>query len=122
MIEKEKLKMLPKYEEYMVYVNKMIIASPKWCRISIGDELKKAMYNSLYQIYRLMYLDDKYRLNICNELDALFSYQRSVIRTMYDLRYIDIKKKMNCIKLLGEIGCMLGGYVESLGVKYAKKI
>lgn len=122
MMDKEKLKLLPKYEEYIVYVNKMIIASPKCCRISIGDELKKSMYNSLYQIYRLMHLDDKYRLNICNELDALFSYQRSVIRTMYDLRYIDIKKKMNCIKHLGEIGRILGGYVKSLGVKYAKKI
>lgn len=113
MIKNENLKLLPKYEEYIVYVNKMIISSPKCCRLSIGDELKRSMYNCLYQIYRL---------NICNELDALFSYQRSVIRTMYDLRYIDIKKKNNCIKYLGDIGRMLGGYVKSLGVKYAKKI
>ena len=120
--DNEKLKLLPKYEEYVVYVNKMIIASPKCCRLSIGDELRKSMYNTLYHIYRLIYLDDKYRLNICNELDALFSYQRAIIRSMYDLRYIDIKKKTNCIKFLSEIGCMLGGYVKSLGVKYAKKI
>ena len=93
MIKNENLKLLPKYEEYIVYVNKMITSSPKCCRLSIGDELKKSMYNCLYQIYILIYLDTIYRLNICNELDALFSYQRSVIRTMYDLRYIDIKKK-----------------------------
>lgn len=122
MIKNEDLKLLTKYEEYIVYVNKMIMSSPKCCRLSIGDELKKSMYNCLYQIYRLIYLDTIYRLNICNELDALFSYQRSVIRTMYDLRYIDIKKKNNCIKYLGDIGRMLGGYVKSLGVKYAKKI
>ena len=97
MIKNENLKLLPKYEEYIVYVNKMIMSSPKCCRLSIGDELKRSMYNCLYQIYRLIYLDTIYRLNICNELDALFSYQRSVIRTMYDLRYIDIKKKNNCI-------------------------
>ena len=97
--DNENLKLLPKYEEYVVYVNKMIIASPKCCRLSIGDELRKSMYNILYYIYRL---------NICNELDALFSYQRAIIRSMYDLRYIDIKKKSNCIKILSEIGRMLG--------------
>ena len=51
-----------------------------------------------------------------------FHINDQVIRTMYDLRYIDIKKKNNCIKYLGDIGRMLGGYVKSLGVKYAKKI
>lgn len=35
--DNEKLKLLPKYEEYVVYVNKMIITSPKCCRLSIGD-------------------------------------------------------------------------------------
>lgn len=43
--DNEKLKLLPKYEEYVVYVNKMIITSPKCCRLSIGDELRKSMYN-----------------------------------------------------------------------------
>ncbi len=51
MIKNENLKLLPKYEEYIVYVNKMIMSSPKCCRLSIGDELKKSMYNCLYQIY-----------------------------------------------------------------------
>ena len=61
-------------------------------------------------------------LDICNELDALFEYQRAVIRSLYELRYIDVKKKMNCIKMLGELGRMLGGYIKSIGVNYAKKI
>lgn len=52
MIKNENLKLLPKYEEYIVYVNKMIMSSPKCCRLSIGDELKESMYNCLYQIYR----------------------------------------------------------------------
>ena len=41
---------------------------------------------------------------------------------MYDLRYIDIKKKTNCIKMLGELGMMLGGYIKSIGVNYAKNV
>ena len=39
---------------------------------------------------------------------------------MYDLRYIDIKKKMNSLKILGELGRMLGGYVKSIGIQYGK--
>ena len=114
-------KLLPKYEDYIVYVNNMIVMSPKTCRVSIGDELRRSMYKSLYYIYRLIYVDKSLKLNICNELDALFAYQRAVIRSMYDLRYIDIKKKMNCIKMLGELGKMLGEYVKSIGLKYGKK-
>lgn len=116
------LKLLPKYEDYIVYVNKMIVMSPKTCRQSIGDELRKSMYNTLYQIYRLIYVDKSKKLSVCNELDSLFSYQRAVIRCMYELGYIDAKKKINSIKMLGELGKMLGGYVKSLGVSYAKNV
>ena len=114
-------KLLPKYEDYIVYINNMIVMSPKACRVSIGDELRRSMYKSLYYIYRLIYVEGKLKISICNELDALFAYQRAIIRSMYDLRYIDIKKKMNSLKLLGEIGRMLGGYVKSVGVRYGKK-
>ena len=116
------LKMLPKYEEYIVYINKIIATSPKICRANIGDELRKSMYKTLWYIYRLIYVENKFKLNICNELDALFSYQRALIRSMYELRYIDMKKKMNSIKMLGELGKMLGGYVKSIGVNYAKNV
>lgn len=117
------LKMLPKYEEYIVYINNMLISSPKTCRLSIGDELRKSMYNALYQIYRVIYITNgKIRYSICNELDALFSYQRAIIRSMYELKYIDLKKKINSIKLLGELGCMLGAYVKSIGIDYGKNV
>lgn len=121
-INNSNLKILPKYEDYIVYVNCMLVKTPKIARISIGDELKKSMYQTLYQIYRLIYVDKEYKIFVCNEIDALFSYQRAVIRSMYDLRYIDIKKKTNCIKMLGELGKMLGGYIKSIGVNYAKNV
>ena len=109
------LKMLPKYEEYIVYMNNVLITSPKICRANIGDELRKTMYKTLLHIYILIYVENKFKLNICNELDALFAYQRSLIRSMYELKYIDMKKKINSIK-------MLGGYVKSIGVNYAKNV
>ena len=118
-INNSNLKILPKYEDYIVYVNCMLVKTPKTSRLSIGDELKKSMYKTLYQIYRLIYVEKESKIFACNEIDALFSYQRAVIRSMYDLRYIDIKKKTNCIKMLGELGMMLGGYIKSIGVKYA---
>ena len=116
------LKMLPKYEEYIVYMNNVLITSPKICRANIGDELRKTMYKTLLYIYKLIYVENKFKLNICNELDALFAYQRALIRSMYELKYIDMKKKINSIKMLGEIGKMLGGYVKSIGVNYAKNV
>lgn len=122
MISDDNLKILPKYEEYIVYVNKILLLCPKTSRLNICDELKKSMYQTLYQVYRLIFVDKKYKLEVCNELDALFAYQRAVVRSLYELRYIDVKKKMNCIKMLGELGRMLGGYIKSIGVNYAKKI
>ena len=121
-MNKTNLKILPKYEDYIVYVNCMLVKTPKMVRLSIGDELKKSMYKTLYQIYRLIYVEKESKIFVCNEIDALFSYQRAVIRSMYDLRYIDIKKKTNCIKMLGELGKMLGGYIKSIGVNYAKNV
>ena len=49
------LKMLPKYEEYIVYMNKVIVNSPKLCRANIGDELRKSMYKTLLYIYKLIF-------------------------------------------------------------------
>ena len=121
-MNKTNLKILPKYEDYIVYINCILVKIPKVARLSIGDELKKSMYKTLYQIYRLIYVEKESKIFVCNEIDALFSYQRAVIRSMYDLRYIDIKKKTNCIKMLGELGMMLGGYIKSVGVKYAKNV
>ena len=74
------------------------------------------MYKTMYNIYRLIYKRNG-RLDICNEIDALFAYQRSLIRVMYENRYIDSKKKMTSIKMLGELGKILGGYVKSFKIK-----
>ena len=113
-------KLLPRYEEYIVYITNIISKSPKICRLSIGAQFQKAMYKTMYNIYRLMYKRNG-RLDICNEIDALFAYQRSLIRVMYENRYIDSKKKMTSIKMLGELGKILGGYVKSIGVANGKE-
>lgn len=113
-------KLLPRYEEYIVYITNIISKSPKICRLSIGDQFQKAMYKTMYNIYRLIYKRNG-RLDICNEIDALFAYQRSLIRVMYENRYIDSKKKMTSIKILGELGKILGGYVKSIGVANGKE-
>ena len=33
-----------------------------------------------------------------------------------------MKKKINSIRMLGELGKMLGGYVKSIGVNHAKNL
>ena len=86
------------------------------------QEVAKILHSSPNYIYRLIYVENKYKLNVCNELDALFAYQRALIRSMYELKYIDMKKKINSIRMLGELGKMLGGYVKSIGVNHAKNL
>ena len=50
MIKNGYLKLLPKYEEYIVYVNKMIMSSPKCCRLSIVTKILDSSLNSNKQI------------------------------------------------------------------------
>ena len=45
-MNKTNLKILPKYEDYIVYVNCILVKIPKVARLSIGDELKKSMYKT----------------------------------------------------------------------------
>ena len=56
-----------------------------------------------------------------NEL-TLFNRKDLKSGYLFFEKTIPLKKKNNGIKYLGDIGKMLGGYVKSLGVKYAKKI
>ena len=46
MIKNENLKLLPKYEEYIVYVNKMIMSSPKCRRLHIVTKILDSSLNS----------------------------------------------------------------------------
>ena len=58
-VKDNEFKLLPKYEDYIVYVNNMIVMFPKACRVSIGDELRRYMYKTIYYIYRLIYVDKR---------------------------------------------------------------
>ena len=100
MIKNENLKLLLKYEEYIVYVNKMIIASPKCCRLSIGDELKKGIYN--FGEFREFYVYDPKKRRI---LAAPF--EDRIVHTWYVKEFIEkifvpmfISSSYACIMLI----------------------
>lgn len=113
--------LIPKYETYMDYELSVISKIPKLAKYSIGNEFKNSILEVLKNIYLLGKVGRSYRLDICNQIDANISYQRSLLRLMYKERYITEKNLLESMRMLKELGMLLGGYIKYLGVKYAKE-
>lgn len=50
MIEKEKLQLIPKVENYIQYELEMLLKLPRTEKYSIGTEYKESMYNTLEKV------------------------------------------------------------------------
>ncbi len=113
------LQLIPKYERFVEYSIELVIKIPKVAKFNIGNRYINNILDTLKNIYLLTKVkkeDKKDRLVIINEIDACFSFQRSILRVMYKERYIDEKKFNVSIKYLKELGMMLGGYIKSINV------
>lgn len=112
------LTLIPKCEIYLEYMINVLNKLPRIEKFNIGNNFKNAMYEMLANIVYLSKVDNRYRLHYCNLIDSQILIQRIYIRVMYKNRYIDEKKYIYSIKLLDEIGRILGGYIKSIGIKY----
>lgn len=112
------LQFIPKYERYVEYEIEVYIKLPKIAKFNIGNRYIDNILKTLENIYLLQKVDTKKRIEILGEIDAYFSFQRSCLRVIYKLRYIDEKKFNVSIRYLRELGMMLGGYIKSLGIRY----
>jgi len=108
------LKIIPKYEDYAKYEIDMIIKIPKVAKYMIGNSYINNVVETLKNIYLIQKISFEKRLDIINEIDAYFSYQRSMLRVMYKEKFIDEKKFNVSMRYLKELGLMLGGYIKSL--------
>lgn len=111
------LQLIPKYEKYVEYELEIYVKLPKIAKFNIGNEMICNILYTLKDIYLLQKVNIGKRMDILNEIDAFFSYQRSILRIMYKQKYIDMKKFNVSIRYLGELGKMLGGYIKSNNVK-----
>ena len=86
---------------------------PRTEKFNIGNEYKLSMYKMLENTLYISKLDNKKQcLEIVNKIDAELNTQRIFLRIMDKERWIDKKKFENAMKLIYEIGKMIGGLTK----------
>ena len=114
--EKEnRLKLIPKAENYCTYIINVIIKLPRTEKFSIGTEYKSSMYKMLEGIMYLNKIEIKDRFKSINKIDADLSVQRILLRIMYKNAWIDKKKFEYAMSLIYEMGKIIGGLVKYYG-------
>ena len=113
--------LIPKCEIYIEYMINVLNKLPRIEKFNIGNNFKSVMYEMIGNIVYLSKIGNERRMHYCNLIDSEILIQRIYIRVMYKNRYIDEQKYKHSIKLLDEIGRILGGYIKSLGVNYVQK-
>lgn len=111
-INGEQLKLIPKLQEYIQYMLEVIFKLPRIEKFSVGNEYKISMYDMLEEVIYLNKLENRYRLNHLNRIDAKLNCQRIYLRIMVKNRWIDEKKFQIAISKIAEIGRMVGGLVN----------
>ena len=111
--QKDELILIPKYEKYMEYMLQVILKLPRTEKFNIGNEFKNVMYKMLENTLYLSKLDDiKECLKIINKIDAELNTQRIFLRLMNRKKWIDIKKFDVSMRLIYEMGKIIGGLTK----------
>ena len=92
--------LIPKTEEYVKYVFQILIKIPRIEKFNIGSEIK----TSALQMLEYAHL---------NKIDALISYNRSMIRILNDEKSISSKNYETAINKLAELGRIIGGLLKA---------
>lgn len=116
MIEKnkkeEKLKLIPKTENYIEYILQLIIKLPRTEKFSIGTEYKKSMYKMLENILIINKIEKREIINYLNIIDAELNLQRIYLRIMKKEKWIDERKFKIAMEQIYEQGKILGGLIK----------
>ena len=116
--EENKLKLIRKAEIYVEYIINLIIKLARTEKFSIGIEYKQSLYKMLEEIMYLNKISKKdfsYVINILNKIDSLLMVQRIYLRIMYKNKWIDKNKYLVSMRLIYEIGKILGGLIKYYG-------
>lgn len=113
--KENKLKLIPKAEEYIYYMLLVINKLPRTEKFNIGNEYKNSMYEMLEKIMLISKIKDVYILDCLNYIDAKLNTQRIYLRIMKKERWIDEKKFNVAMSLIYEMGKILGGLIKYYG-------
>ena len=106
------LKLIPYYEEYMLYIIPVLNYLPRTEKFSIGTDFKQVMYSCLEDILFISKLEKSHRLVYLNKIDAKLNTQRIMLRVMKKFQWIDIKKFNIAMEKIYELGKILGGLIK----------
>lgn len=120
--EKEnRLKLIPKVENYCTYIINLIIKLPRTEKFSMGTEYKQSLYqmiNYIMYLNKIKNTDKEKTLKLLNKIDAELMTQRIFTRIMKNNKWIDENKFKIIMEQIYEIGKILGGLIKY----YAKDI
>lgn len=106
------LKLIPYYEEYMLYIIPVLNYLPRTEKFSIGTDFKQVLYSCLEDILFINKLEKSHRLVYLNKIDAKLNTQRIMLRVMKKFQWIDIKKFNIAMEKIYELGKILGGLIK----------
>ena len=110
--KENELKLIPYYEEYMLYIIPVLNYLPRTEKFSIGTDFKQVLYSCLEDILFINKLEKSHRLVYLNKIDAKLNTQRIMLRVMKKFQWIDIKKFNIAMEKIYELGKILGGLIK----------
>jgi hypothetical protein len=113
----EELKILQKTYDMIQYGYVCLRQFPKSEKHTLAAEIKQSMYRLL----KLIITANKryYKKTTLQDIDVELEFLRHMIRLSADteLHFLPFKKYENWLKMLNEIGRMLGGWIKSSKLK-----
>lgn len=103
--------LIPKIEDYIKYTYQVLVKIPRVEKFNIGSEIKTSSLRMLEYAHYLN-KDRQNAYSYLNKIDALISYNRSMVRILNDEKSITKKNYETCISKLAEIGRMVGGLIK----------
>lgn len=104
--------LIPKTEEYVKYVFQILIKIPRIEKFNIGSEIKTSALQML-EYAHFINKDRKDAYTYLNKIDALISYNRSMIRILNDEKSISSKNYETAINKLAELGRIILGLLKA---------
>ncbi len=103
--------LIPKIEDYIKYTFQILVKIPRIEKFNIGSEIKTSTLRML-EYAHLINKDRKNSYMYLNKIDALISYNRSMLRILDEEKSISHKNFTTCIEKLAELGRIIGGLIK----------
>ena len=104
--------LIPKTEDYIKYVFQLLVKIPRVEKFNIGSEIKVSVLKML-EYAHFINKDRKDAYTYLNKIDALISYNRSMIRILNDEKSISSENYETAINKLAELGRIIGGLLKA---------